>query len=183
MSGFDIFVQAVGVIGILMSILSFQCRRHSAILTFKTLNEVFFAIQYALLGAYSGLAMNIVGCVRNVTFAGMVKRGKSTVLGQVIFSALFLVFTAFTWAGWKSVLTGVAKVLSTVAYGTSNTRVMRVIILCTSVCWLTYNAMVLSYAGVINEGLTIVSVLVGIFRFDIWERHHAKAEAMADVED
>ena len=61
----QIIIQAIGILGILASVIAFQKKKHNQILLFKTLNEFLFAIQYFLLGAYTGMAMNLVGCVRN----------------------------------------------------------------------------------------------------------------------
>lgn len=165
-------IQGIGVLGITASVISFQCKKHGAILTFRTLNELLFAVQYLLLGAYTGAAMNLIGCVRNTVFTQMVKRGKKTTGMCAVFSVLFLVFTAATWAGPKSILIGVAKVLSTVAYGNENPKIVRRLIFLTSSGWLVYNAVVGSYAGVLCEAFTIVSILVAIIRIE-W-RHSRK---------
>lgn len=167
MTAYDIFVQAIGVIGIISSVLSFQCKNHKPLMIFRTGNEFFFAIQYFLLGAYTGTAMNILGCTRNLIFTKMVEKNKSTVKMRVVFSALFLIFSIFTWSGFKSILVGIAKVLSTVAYGSSNTAFVRILILITSISWFTYNFMVKSYAGCVCEFFTICSIIVGIIRIDL----------------
>ena len=76
----DLALQLIGCFGILASMISFQCKKHRSILFFRTLNEAIFALQYILLGAYTGAAMNVVGCVRNSVFSSQVqkntKRGK-----------------------------------------------------------------------------------------------------------
>ena len=160
-------MQGLGVIGIIASILSFQCSKHKKLLFLRTANEFFFGLQYCLLGAYTGMAMNIIGCVRNVIFSKMVEKNKNTMPMRAAFSALFVIFSFFTWAGFKSVLIGVAKVLSTYAYGSSNTFFVRIMIFITSTSWLIYNYMVKSYAGCVCEILTLCSIIVGVIRIDI----------------
>lgn len=170
---YDIILHGVGILGILAAILAFQCRKHNRILAFRTANELLFAVQYFLLGmagqaaAYTGMAMNLVGCVRNTVFTEQVKRGKSTKVSAAIFSVLFLVFTAVTWGGPKSILIGFAKVVSTLAYGNPNPRVVRLLILLTSSCWLVYNIAVGAWEGAICEALTLGSIVIGIIRYDL----------------
>ena len=82
----DIIIQAIGGLGVLASIISFQCKKHNSILTFRTLNEFMFAIQYFLLGAYTGMAMNLVGCVRNIVFTKQVAQNKKTTVTTIIFA-------------------------------------------------------------------------------------------------
>ena len=64
----DIIIQLIGGMGIIASIISFQCKKHNSILFFRTLNEAIFALQFFLLGAYTGMTMNLIGCVRNIIF-------------------------------------------------------------------------------------------------------------------
>lgn len=163
----DIFIQAIGVVGILASICSFQCKSHKGILFFRTLNEFFFGIQYFLLGAYTGMAMNIVGCVRNTIFAHQIERGKKTTVSSAVFCILFFASGLWFWQGAKSLLIIIAKVLSTVAYGNKNTTVVRSLIFVTATSWLIYNICVFSVAGAVNEAFTLVSLCVGLVRFDI----------------
>lgn len=163
----EIIIQLIGGLGILASIISFQCKKHNSIMIFRTLNETIFAVQYILLGAYTGTAMNLIGSVRNILFAKQVEKGKSTKLSIIIFSLFFAVFGLFTWQGPKSILIIVAKILSTLAYGNKNTTVVRAIVLVTSSCWLIYNLAIWSVAGALCEAFTLGSLVVGIVRLDI----------------
>ena len=173
----DVLVQCIGGLGILASLISFQCKKHSSILRFRTFNEILFAFQYLMLGAYTGGAMNIIGCVRNILFSKQVAKGKKTTVATVVFSIIFVIFGILTWQGAKSVLIIVAKVLSTVAYGNKNTTVVRSIIFVTSMSWLIYNYSVFSIAGVVCEAITLISLVVGIVRLDIMPRIAKKKAA------
>lgn len=166
----EILIQAIGFGGVIASTASFQSKKHGKILFFRTLNEFFFAIQYFLLGAYTGTAMNLLGCVRNVIFTRQVEKKKSTKYSVIVFSILFTVFGIITWQGAKSILIIVAKFLSTVAYGNKNTTIVRGLTLITSTSWLIYNAFVFSIAGILCEAFTIVSLIAGIIRFDLMPR-------------
>ena len=113
------------------------------------------------------MAMNLVGCVRNIIFTKQVEKGKKTIFSVILFSILFTAFGIVTWGGAKSLLIIVAKVLSTVAYSNKNTTVVRGIILITSISWLIYNVCVFSIAGILCEAFTLISLVVGMIRFDI----------------
>lgn len=165
-NAWEIVAQAAGILGIVAAVLAFQCKRHRNLMIFRTANELLFAVQYALLGAYTGMAMNLIGCVRNMTFAGMVERKKNTMWARYLFSAVVLLFIAFTWEGPKSLLSGIAKTVTTFAYGSKRTSLVRALTLCTSTAWLIYNVLVDSWAGVACEVFTLVSIVVGILRLD-----------------
>lgn len=163
-------VEILGLLGILASIVAFQCKSHGKVLFYRAMNEVFFGIQYILLGAYTGAMMDGIGCFRNYLFAKNVRRGKSNRTFVVAFSLLFTVLGLLTWDGAKSVLVIAAKVLSTAAYGNKNLFIVRTVILLTSSSWLAYNLLVGSYAGALCEVLTLGSLVLGIFRYDVLPR-------------
>lgn len=162
-----ILSEVAGLLGITANFISFQTKKQSALLWYRTATEMFFAVQYLLLGAYTGLAMNLIGSLRNLVFVREVKRGKSTVPARFVFSGLFLAFAALTWAGWQSALSGVAKVISTFSYGCSNLMLVRFLALVTGGSWFTYNLTVRSYAGCVCEAVTLLSALIGLFRIDL----------------
>ncbi|MDY3845810.1 MAG: YgjV family protein [Eubacteriales bacterium] len=166
---YNVFVQGLGVLGILASVLSFQCKKHSHLMLLRTSNELLFGIQYIFFGAYTGTAMNFIGCVRNQTFSALVKRRKSTLIVRIVFCILFTVFGLLTWAGIKSIIICLAKIISTIAYGDKNVFKVRLMILTSSSAWLIYNILVGAYAGAINEILTLSSIIIALIRIDIPE--------------
>ena len=175
----ELITHLIGGLGIIASIISFQRKKHNSILFFRTLNEAIFALQFFMLGAYTGMAMNLIGCVRNSMFSKQVAKGKKTTALTFIFCALFFSLGLFTWQGPKSILIIVAKILSTVAYGNKNTTVVRTILFVTCSSWLIYNYCVFSIAGILCEAFTLVSLVIGIIRLDIAPRLAKKAATAA----
>lgn len=163
----EIVIQVIGFLGLLANFLSFQFKTHKNILLFRTINESLFISQYFLLGAFSGAFLNIVGVFRNVIFTKQVAKEKSTTATAIIFSVIFTVFGLLTFDGVKSIMLIFAKVLSTVAYSNKNATVIRVVSFLTHIAYLFYNISVFSLAGAIADGILLVSLIIGIMRFDI----------------
>ncbi len=170
MNWFDIFVQLIGCAGLLCAVIAFQCKAHKRVMLFRTLNELFFAAQYLLLGSYTGTAMNVIGSARNIVFAGLVEKGRSTTAFRIIFSVIFTVIGLITSEGLVSILVIGAKVVTTVAYGMKNTKYIRILTLPTSMCWLIYNIGCSSWAGVLCEVFTICSIISAIIRIDVLKK-------------
>ena len=160
----DILIEVLGAFGILFAVLAFQCKKHHRVITYRNLNMIFFAGQYLLLGAYTGMAMNILSIGRNMIFSAQVKRQKSTRLSITVFCVIYLVAGVLTWEGAKSILLITAKFISTAAYGNKNLLIMRLLVLFTSSSWLVYNLFVGSYAGMLCEVLTLISILISLYR-------------------
>ena len=91
MTAYNFIVQALGVVGIISSIISFQCKEHKPLMRLRTANELLFGLQYLMLGAYTGMLANFIGCVRNIIFTRMVEKKKSTMSMRFLFSVLFIV--------------------------------------------------------------------------------------------
>jgi hypothetical protein len=113
------------------------------------------------------MAMNAIGCIRNLIFTSQVKKGKSTVWSGLIFIVIFIVFGIATFAGTKSVTVIIAKVMSTVAYGNKNTTVIRAVSFLTHICYLFYNISIFSLAGALSDAFLLVSLIIAIIRFDV----------------
>lgn len=160
----DIIIQAIGFIGIALNIIAVQFNKHWQIVLLKTLGSGMFVIQYLLLEAWTGAAMDGVGILRNVIFIFAVKNGKPTTLWIIFFAALTLVLGAFTFEGWISLLAITAKLLSCVSYGINNARTIRMLNLPSSGCWLVYNGVHFSLAGILNEILVISSIIIAEIR-------------------
>ena len=165
-----ILVQGLGFLGMGCTVLAFQCKEYRKLVGLRGATELFFGVQYILLGAYSGAAVDFLGCFRNWVFLECDRKGRSLRIWRFLFCLVFVGVALLTWAGPKSLLSAVAKVASTIGYGSSNPRLIRLITLCSSSCWLVYNALIFSLGGVVGEVITLASVLIGILRFDILKR-------------
>ena len=179
----EIVAQAVGFIGLVMCLLSFQFRKHRTVLLFRTLSEPFFALQYFLLGAYTGCVFCLLGVVRNTVFTRVVEKGKPTLPWQILFGGIYLVSGILTWEGPQSLLVIAAKLISTFAYGISDTMAVRALSLPASFCWLAYNILCFSLAGILTEIISEISIVVGFIRLDVPRLRAARAEKKAALSD
>ena len=81
-------------------------------------------------------------------------------------SAISFVIMIVTWKDWTSVLPFIAMVTGTAAYWTNSARNIRLANLafcCPS--WILYDIIIGSLGGILNESITMVSILVSIYRF------------------
>lgn len=163
--GKEIFIQLIGVLGAVFGFIAYQKNEHKKIMIYKTLCELMFALQYILLGAYTGVAMNVIGCVRNLVFARQVKRNKSTAAGILLFSLLLAAAGALTWTGPVCLLAIAGKIFTTLAYGMKTPQRVRLLTLPSSGCWLIYDAICRSLGGIVTESVAVISIVVAEVRF------------------
>ena len=189
MSFFDILAQVVGFVAIAMNIISVQFNTHFKIMLFKSLGSFLFCVQYLMLGAFTGCVMDFIGVVRNFVFSYNVKKGKSNKWWIVLFCIITLVAGVttiiLTWSKTLNVLTRwssnstiilalafylsivsvLAKLISTIGYGFKSPHAIRMINLPTFAMWITYNIFSLSLAGVASDAMSIGSILVAEYRY------------------
>ena len=84
-----------------------------------------------------------------------------------LFIILFILFGVYSWQSWYSVLPIIGFILGTVSYWVINPRHIRILVLLTQIPWFFYAVIIGSYSLFLNESFVLISVLVGIYRFDI----------------
>lgn len=158
----EIIAQTLGIVAVMFSVLSFQAKSDKPLLIMQTGGSFLFCIHYVMIGAYTGLAMNAVGIVRNIVYYNKDKKIFSGKLPPVIFGCMAAVFGAFTWQGWHSLFIIVGIVINSVCMSMRDPQNIRKSILVTSPLVLVYNIFELSIGGILNESLSIISSVIGI---------------------
>ncbi len=166
----ETIAQVVGFIGTALLFLSFQQKKRQGILLFQILSGAVFILHYILLGAYTGAALNFIGFSRSVVFYNSDKKWAKSPVWLVVFIVVSAVASILTWAEWYSVLPAIAMMLTTVSYWLKNETKIRLVTFPSSPCWLAYNALAGSFAGVVTECIVMSSIIIAIVRFDILKR-------------
>lgn len=162
-----IIVQGIGFVGMFFLVISYQAKSNKMLFILQMLGCLAFSLQFALLGAYSGCIATLINIVRNLMLTKYndcaAIRWKGWI---VVFSLASAAAAMLTWNGWVSILPVIAIISATYAFWTNNAGRIRIIVLFVNApCMLLYNLMVHSWAGVLNETITIVSIIVSIIRF------------------
>jgi Bacterial inner membrane protein. len=162
-----IIAQAIGILGMIAAMLSFQCKSSKKMFIIQAFCAGFFLIHFGLLGAAVGMLQNVLAIVRAMIFRSEKKWAQHKSI-PYIFGVLFLLTILLTYDGPITLLPPIAMVISTFAMWTKNGKKIRILQLFTvSPMWLIYNAFVLSISGCITEAFNIVSILVSIARYGI----------------
>lgn len=163
----EIVVQGIGFVAVAAFILSYQIQSNRRLFLLQLVGSALFCLQFFLLNAFSGCLSLAVNILRN---ALMMKYNDWKWVQQkwcpAVITALFTVILVFTWNGPVSLLAFIASVSSTFVYWTNSPRNIRLVnLFCASPCWLIYDVIVHSWGGLLSETITLISILVSIFRF------------------
>ena len=84
----------------------------------------------------------------------------------LIICLLQLVTLLFTWDNWWSVLPVAANIAATIGGYTFNARKIRAVgIFINSPMWIVYNALVGSWAGILDEIVSEASMIISVLRY------------------
>ena len=162
-----IIVQVIGYIGILMNLIIYQQKTRRTILICKRISDVVWAVHYFALGAMAGFAVALIGAVREIAFIKVDRKSK---IGRVLLTVFIIAALAaayLTWEDMTSLLPAAASVTSVVGFFLSIPPLSRILSFPISICMGIYSFTNGSFAGVINEILTVLSSIVGIIRLDV----------------
>ena len=162
-----IIAQILGVGAFIFSAVSFQAKSFKMINVLTIISQIMFTVQYLMLGAYTAMFMNMFSFLRGFVYGDLVKKKKSTVLAQIIFSLIFILFGIITWDGIFGIFAILGTVLQTIAFGNKNPAKIRLINLPTCFLWAAYNLHYMSVGGLLSDVFSFVSILIGILRLDI----------------
>lgn len=162
----EIIGQSLSVIGMILTILSFQFKTKKQILLMQTAGSTFFLISYVLLGSYAAVYLNIIFLARNIIF--YFKEDKSWAQHKAWLAVLLVAVVLAGLLGYRTawdIIPIVGSVFGTLAAYMKNENMFRLFKLGDSPCWLLYNASIPSLGGTICEIFNIISITVGLIRY------------------
>ena len=165
MDWYYIGVQILGFIGTGLFFLSFQCKENRNLFRVQLFSYLFYTAHLLLLGATTGGFSYIINCLRSFCLQSKWDFAKSNRM-CVILCVLQLAAMCFTWSGWISLLPVIANIASTIGGYTKNPQKVRIAgIFVNSPLWIVYDIIVGSWAGIVDEIVSELSMLISIIRF------------------
>ncbi len=164
MNRVEIAIQAIGFVALGCEIASVQFKKRHMILAVYMASALLFAIHFMLLGAGTGALLNLVSAGRAVIFGHYSNRRRPLWPLWVVIAAVVVV-SVVTFRGWISFLPMTAMVISSVALWQRDENAMRRLLLTTVPLWLVFSVLFGSYAGVLDECIVAVSLMVALTRY------------------
>ena len=171
------FAQALGLVGMACNVSSYQLKKKKHLLLCQVLGGSIFAIHFLLLGGWAGFMQNAVGVFRGLVFSRENWSKKaSRIWTAVFFLAFVLCYVLIVTVIKKELSTAdlimellptLAMCLMTVTFGLLPASKIRAVSLVGSTLWLIYNIRYFTIGGIACEVLSIISSIVGIFRYDL----------------
>lgn len=141
--------------------LIYQQKSRSNILKCKLSADIFWIAHYFSLGAQAGIIPNFVGVFRELVF---VNRGKrkwaDTPVWVGIFITVNLALGIISFKNIYDLIPITASSFVTVSLWINNPKLTKIISAPVSAAFLIYDIFVESYIGIINESVSIISIII-----------------------
>jgi len=173
-----IIAQIVGILAVATYLLSYQLKKRKHIIAVNATSSSLYVLQYILLGALEGAAIDVLSAVGAVTAHNKGKKfiANHLVLVIVLLNLLFLTAGLTLYQNIFSLFPIAGAILQTSAFWlTSEKRIRQVSFLGTPF-WLIYNLACQAYGSAIGSVLCMISIGSAIYRYDIHpaRKHPAK---------
>lgn len=171
----EIIGQIIGFAAMAWSAMIPQQKTRTRILITKMCTDVLWILHWMLLGGWTAMAITVVACFRSIVFFILEKKGKDRAYYWLaIFLCTSVISVLITWNHWWSILSMFSSIVATLAYWQKDTNRTKIMLFSVSCSQLTYAIINRSYSVILNEILTMVSLLIFLIRV-LQEKKRAEA--------
>jgi hypothetical protein len=135
------------------------------ILFMNMLVTVAILLNYAFLGATTGVILNVVCFIRNIIFMNRDKKIFSYKFYPYLLMVIIGGLSFLTSEGAHSILITIGLIINTFALSLTNPQATRYCMAISCSFIFAYNIFVFSIGGMINEAVAIISSILGIIRY------------------
>ena len=172
----DIIAQGIGILAMVFNILSYQGKKQKTVIALQLIGGALFAGNFWMIGAKIGGILNVIAVIRAVLFLFKDKVKADSIFWLIGFilsyiAVYVLTFTVFgteltPWHLVRELLPVVGMTALSVGFRLKDAAGIRKCGLISSPAWLMYNIAVGFWGAIVCESLTLISIVVGMFRHD-----------------
>ena len=170
MSSRELVGQLFGMIGLVIIVLSFQCKKNKLFFVMQGTGSMAFVINFLLIGAYAGAMYNFVNLIRGLLFSKEDKKLWKLILVNVLYTASYLISLVIILGDWFmifiSAIPYAALIVMSIFMWMNNgkhKRYFQMTIMSPSL--IVYNSFNFSLGGILCESIAIISSIVALVRF------------------
>ena len=172
----QLIANCVGFVAITLYLLGYLQKKRKNIILFNVTSRILYIIQYILLGAFAGAALDIAGAISSIlaerkNSIPFIK--KHTKLFVIIIDAIIVVIgVVLTILGDKfGILSLIGVLLHTSAFWIDHEKTIRRVSFFGSPFWFAYNFLSAAYSSCIGDILSMVSIGVAMVRYGDFKKN------------
>lgn len=161
--------QIVGILGVATYVLSYQLKKRNNIVLVNIISNVLYVLQYILLGAFEGAAIDCLSSFSSIAAYNKDKKfiSKHVKLVVIIINLAIFISGIALYKNIFSLCSIAGAILQTSAYWISNEKILRIVSFSGTPFWLVYNFTSRAYGSSVGTVLSMASIGLSIYRYDI----------------
>lgn len=193
MKGIDLLGQAISILAMAFNILSYQNKSQRAVITFQLFGSALFSLSFFLLASPMGAILNLIGAVRCIVYRYRERLHADKLAWLIGFISLYLLSYVATFTlldtppTAKNLLLELLPVIgmsaTNISFRLHGARIVRLLGLVSSPCWLIYNISAGSLGAILCEVISLISIIIGILRLDLKKPAPTPEEAPQNTKD
>ncbi len=166
----EITAQVFGLIGLVIIVMSFQCKKNRNFFLLQGVGSFAFVINFILIYAYAGALFNLTNLVRGLLFSKEDKKVWKLVLVEGLYTACFVFSVILTWGDWFMIfiasLPYVTLLIMSVLMWRANGKHIRYFqVTLMSPAWIVHNIFNFSLGGILCESFNMISTVISFIRY------------------
>ena len=161
--------QIIGIIGVAAYVLSYQLKKRNNIVLVNIISNTLYVLQYILLGAFEGAAIDSLSAVSTFAAYNKDKGFISKHIKLVVFVINLSIFISgmALYRNIFSLCSIIGAILQTGACWLSDEKKLRILSFSGTPFWLVYNFTSGAYGSAIGTVMSMLSIGIAIYRYDI----------------
>ena len=170
-SAAELIGQSVGIVGMILAMISFQCKKHRNYCILQASSGASFALSFFILSSYTAALLNFFNILRGYAFGIAPEKSRKYFLPLLI-----ILYTGASVATFDvhstpfnmfvCVLVCTAQIAGTVVMYTANGKVIRIVQnVYISPAWMIHNIYTVHVGGILCEAFNFASSLIALIRF------------------
>ena len=162
--------QILGFAAVGLYLLSYQLKKRSQIVGVTFVSNLFYVLQYILLGAFAGAVMDVLATT--ASFLAVKKNtprfqkyGKWIAWAMILIIVGIGVTIAIFRHSWIELLATAGAMFQAISLWCDDEQEIRKYGLCSAPFWLVYNFISRAYGSAIGSVLAIISIIVALVRY------------------
>ena len=156
-----------GLIAVALYLLCFQLKKGKSIVACRFMSSVFYVLQYFLLGAFVGAAMDasaaLTAAISYKKDTPFVAKYKIPII--IVTNVVILTVGLLLYDSPFSLLAIAGVLLESASNWMKNEKMLRIVSLFAVPCWLVYNFVYEAYGSAIGSILALISVITALVRY------------------
>ncbi|MBE6689378.1 MAG: YgjV family protein [Ruminococcaceae bacterium] len=157
----NLIAQLFGLGAMTALFLIYQQKNRRHMILAKLTADICWVVHYLCLGGFAGMIPNAVGIFRELVFINRKdKKWASHAIWPMVFIFINWALGIRTFNSWYNILPITASTFVTVSLWIDNPRLTKIISIPISSAFLIYDIFVGSYIGIVNEAVSIISIIL-----------------------